>query len=166
MGNATGRVKLKKYANRRLYDTEKSAYITLNDVAEMVKQGRWVEVTDVDTGEDVTAFTLTQIIMEEAKKKNALLPVPLLHLVIQYGETVLSDFFGSYLEKMIKSYLAVKNIADEQFDKWLDVGSAIGGGTSPFPPGNPLQSFFSNFFRPPVPGEGKNDKNGEKDSSE
>jgi polyhydroxyalkanoate synthesis repressor PhaR len=159
MGNAPGRVKLKKYANRRLYDTEKSAYITLNDVVEMVKQGRWVEVTDVDTGEDVTAFTLTQIIMEEAKKKNVLLPVPLLHLIIQYGETVLADFFGNYLEKMIKSYLTVKNIADEQFDKWLDVGAAINQGkNSAFPTENPFQSFFKQFFSTPKPSDEKDDK--------
>ena len=74
---------LKKYSNRRLYDTVKSAYVTLSEVSDMIKQGQWVEVTDAKTGEDVTAFTLTQIVMEEAKKKNALLPVPLLHLLSQ-----------------------------------------------------------------------------------
>jgi len=164
MGNAPGRVQLKKYANRRLYDTEKSAYITLNDVVEMVKQGRRVEVTDVDTGEDVTAFTLTQIIMEEAKKKNVLLPVPLLHLIIQYGETVLADFFGNYLEKMIKSYLTVKNIADEQFGKWLDVGAAINQGkNSAFSAENPFQSSFKQFFSSPKPGDEKNDKKNSKE---
>lgn len=58
----------KKYANRRLYDTEKSAYVTLDDVMQGIRQGRRVAVVDAKTGEDVTAFTLTQIILEESRK--------------------------------------------------------------------------------------------------
>jgi len=158
MPDASNKIHLKKYSNRRLYDTEKSVYVTLNEVSEMVKQGRWVSVTDVDSGEDVTAFTLTQIVMEEAKKKNALLPVPLLHLVIRYGETELSEFFSKYLEKMIKSYLSYKNVADEQFNKWLEMGSAITGAPSSFTAENPLQSFFKQFFSAPKPGDEPDDK--------
>ena len=60
------KVILKKYANRRLYDTERSAYVTLNEVAELIKTGRQVEVIDAKTKEDVTAFILTQILLEEA----------------------------------------------------------------------------------------------------
>ncbi len=60
--------RLKKYANRRLYDTENSTYVTLSEVAEMIKSGRMVEVVDEKTKEDVTACILTQIIFEEAKK--------------------------------------------------------------------------------------------------
>ncbi len=163
MPDTSNKIIFKKYPNRRLYDTEKSAYVTLTEVADSVKQGRWVEVTDVDSGEDVTAFTLTQIVMEEAKKKNALLPVPLLHLLIRYGETVLSDFFGKYLEKMIKSYLTYKNVADEQFTKWLEMGTAITGGAQPpFSTENPLQSFFKQFFGSPKPGN----ETGSKDNPE
>lgn len=147
------KITLKKYSNRRLYDTVKSAYVTLNDVSDMIKRGQWVEVTDVKTGEDVTAFTLTQIIMEEAKRNNALLPVPLLHLIIRYGETLLVDFFGKHLEKMVKSYLTYKQIADEQFNKWLDIGASMPGmgpGMGMDAPGetNPLQSFFRQFVDP------------------
>lgn len=152
MPDTSNKIHLKKYSNRRLYDTEKSVYVTLNEVAEMVKQGRWVSVTDVGSGEDVTAFTLTQIVMEEAKKKNALLPVPLLHLVIRYGENELSEFFGKYLEKMIKSYLSYKNVADEHFNKWLEMGATITGASpSSFTAENPLQSIFKQFFTPPKP---------------
>lgn len=164
MPDTSNKIQLKKYSNRRLYDTEKSVYVTLIEVAEMVKMGRWVSVTDVDSGEDVTAFTLTQIVMEEAKKKNALLPVPLLHLVIRYGENELSEFFSKYLEKMIKSYLSYKNVADEHFNKWLEMGATMtGASTSPFTAENPLQSFFKQFFSPPKPtgetdGEKKNDE--------
>ncbi len=116
------RVLLKKYANRRLYDTEKSIYVTLSQVSDMIKEGRQVKVIDAKTEEDVTAFILTQIIVEEAKNKNSLLPVPLLHLIIEYGETVLSEFFERYLELTIKNYLSYKTAFDEQFRKWLDLG--------------------------------------------
>lgn len=119
------RVLLKKYANRRLYDTEKSVYVTLSQVSDMIKGGRQVEVIDAKTEEDVTAFILTQIIVEEAKNKNSLLPVPLLHLIIEYGETVLSEFFEIYLELTIKNYLSYKTAFDEQFRKWLDIGGDL-----------------------------------------
>ncbi len=142
------KVHLKKYANRRLYNTEKSAYVTLNDVAGLIRQGRWVSVTDADTGEDVTAFTLTQIIMEEARKKNALLPAPLLHLIIRYGENILSDFFENYLEKILKNYIFYKNMADDQFGRWLEMGSRFQDlAKPPFSEMNPFQSFFRQFFR-------------------
>jgi polyhydroxyalkanoate synthesis repressor PhaR len=113
---------LKKYPNRRLYDTEKSAYVTLSQVAEMIKQGRQIEVRDVETKEDVTAFILTQIVLEEAKKKTTLLPVSLLYLIIRYGENVLSEFLEKYLEQTFNNYLAYKVAADEQFKNWLQVG--------------------------------------------
>ena len=128
---------IKKYNNRRLYDTEKNAYVTLAALAEMIKEGRQIEVVDAQTKEDVTAFTLTQIILEEAKKKNFLLPVPLLHLMIQFGETVLSEFFEKYLQQVVKNYLAYKSSVDTQFSKWLDLGAVVPAG----PAGDaPLQS--------------------------
>jgi polyhydroxyalkanoate synthesis repressor PhaR len=113
---------LKKYSNRRLYDTEKSVYVTLDHVMQVIRQGRRVAVVDAKSGEDVTAFILTQIILEESRKKNSLLPVPLLHLIIQYGENILSEFFEKYLEQTIKNYLSYKAMADNQFRKWLDLG--------------------------------------------
>jgi polyhydroxyalkanoate synthesis repressor PhaR len=113
---------LKKYSNRRLYDTERSAYVTLDDVMQSIRQGRRVAVADAKSGEDVTAFILTQIILEESRKKNSLLPVPLLHLIVQYGENILSEFFEKYLEQTIKNYLSYKAMADDQFQKWLHLG--------------------------------------------
>ncbi|RJP87104.1 MAG: transcriptional regulator [Desulfobacteraceae bacterium] len=164
MSDSEKLVHLKKYANRRLYDTEKSVYVTLAEVSEMIKQGRWVAVTDVDSGEDVTAFILTQIVMEAAKKKNALLPVPLLHLIIRYGETILVDFFGKHLEKMVRSYLTYKEVVDEQFNQWLEMGAGLTAkGSRPFDPANPLQSFFKQFF--PSESDISDDKGQESESS-
>ncbi|MEN6621422.1 MAG: polyhydroxyalkanoate synthesis regulator DNA-binding domain-containing protein [Smithella sp.] len=115
---------LKKYTNRRLYDTEKSIYVTLDYVTNVIRQGRQITVLDAKTGEDVTAAILTQIVLEEARKKNYLLPNPLLYLIIQYGETVLSEFFEKYLEFTIKNYLLFRDLADDQYKKWLDLNTS------------------------------------------
>ncbi|MBU0992891.1 MAG: transcriptional regulator [Proteobacteria bacterium] len=113
---------IKKYPNRRLYDTANSTYVTLKQVGDMIRQGTIVEVRDVGTDEDVTSFILTQIVLEEAKQKNILLPSPLLHLIIQYGDNVLSEFFETYLQQVIKSYISQKTVFDNQFKKMLDFG--------------------------------------------
>ena len=130
---------LKKYANRRLYDTDQSAYVTLSEVADMIKKGSLVKVIDAKSEEDVTPFILSQIIMEKARMKHALLPSPLLHLIIRHGDNVLEEFFDNYLEQTIKNYIAYKSAVDEQFKKWLDLGMDISDitqktftGLSPF----------------------------------
>lgn len=119
---AIQRVLIKKYPNRRLYDTSTSTYVTLKNVGETIRKGKIVEVRDVGTDEDVTSFILTQIVLEEAKQKNILLPSPLLHLIIQYGDNVLSEFFNTYLQQVIKSYVSQKSVFDEQFKKMLHFG--------------------------------------------
>jgi polyhydroxyalkanoate synthesis repressor PhaR len=121
----TDPVLLKKYANRRLYDTRSSQYVTLAEVADMIRGGQEVRVLDAKTKEDVTAFILTQIILESAKQRNVLLPVPLLHLIIQYGETVLVEFFDKYLEQTLRNFLEHKSAADDQFKQWLEMGAEI-----------------------------------------
>lgn len=140
-------VLVKKYANRRLYDTVQSKYVIIQELREIIKSGKMVKVIDVNTEEDVTAFILTQILLEEAKKKNALLPESLLHLIICYGDNVLSDFFERYLQKVINNYLHQKSMFDEQFGKMLDLGMDISGmakktmdGMTPF---KPFMDFFN-----------------------
>jgi polyhydroxyalkanoate synthesis repressor PhaR len=140
------KVKLKKYANRRLYDTEKSEYVTINQVADLIRQDRPVEIIDAKTGEDVTAFILTQIILEEAKNKNFLLPVPVLHLIIQYGDNILGEFFEKYLQQMIQTYLAHKQAMDEHFKKWLEMGFDLSNVAQKTMEGlTPFKSFFDQF---------------------
>jgi len=119
------RIILKKYANRRLYDNTRSAYVTLEQVAEMIKAGHFVTAVDAKTGEDVTDFVLTQIVLEEAKNKNALLPAALLHMIIRYGDNILGEFFEKYLEQTLKNYLAYKSRVDDQFRQWLDFGTDL-----------------------------------------
>ena len=119
MGN---KIDIKKYPNRRLYNTETSTYITIKDVAELIKSGHQVQVTDVTTGEDMTAMVLTQIVMDKAKQNEGLLPVSLLHLVIQYGESHLHEFFEKYLEKTMENYLIYRKTMDDQVNAYLDMG--------------------------------------------
>jgi len=113
---------IKKYPNRRLYNTESSSYITIHDVSKLIKEGSRVEVIDVTSNEDVTALVLTQIIMNKAKNNQELLPVSLLHLVIQFGENLLHEFFEKYLEKTMENYLIYRKAMDDQMSTYLDMG--------------------------------------------
>ncbi len=136
----------KKYANRRLYDTEHSKYVTLGAVKERIRAGQQVKIIDAKTKEDVTAFILTQIILEEARKKNVLLPAPLLHIIIQYGDNMLADFFEKHLQQTIESYIAYKASVDEQFRRWLDMGMDLSKtASSNFGNINPFKSIFDQF---------------------
>ena len=134
----------KKYANRRIYDTSNSKYVTISDLGDIIRKGHQVKVVDDKTNEDVTALILIQIMLEQAKTNNALLPVPILHMVIQYGNNLLADFFTNYLMQIIQNYIAYKQSVDEQFQRWLEVGMDFSKATpQDMNPLNPLQHFFS-----------------------
>ena len=97
MAKSSDKVTIKKYANRRLYDTESSAYITLDRLAEMVRQGREFEVIDAKTGEDITRQVLTQIIVEEESRGSTMLPVNFLKQLI--------GLYGNSMQGMVPQYL-------------------------------------------------------------
>ncbi|MGE0418731.1 MAG: polyhydroxyalkanoate synthesis repressor PhaR [Acetobacteraceae bacterium] len=90
-------VVVKKYANRRLYNTESSSYITLDNLAEMVRQGRDFVVYDAKTGDDITRSVLTQIIVEEEGKGQNLLPTAFLRQLI--------GFYGGSMQGLVPKYL-------------------------------------------------------------
>lgn len=95
---------VKKYANRRLYNTESSSYITLENLAEMVRKDRDFVVYDAKSGEDITRSVLTQIIVEEEGKGNAMLPTTFLRQLIGfYGDNVQS-VVPRYLEQTMSSF--------------------------------------------------------------
>lgn len=83
---------IKRYANRKLYDTEHSCYVTLEEIADMVKDGEDLRIVDNRTGEDLTSVTLTQIIYEDQKKPNqkSVLPLVALRSIIQSGGEIFS----------------------------------------------------------------------------
>jgi polyhydroxyalkanoate synthesis repressor PhaR len=117
---------VKKYANRRLYNTESSSYITLDNLAEMVRKDRDFIVYDAKTGDDITRTVLTQIIVEEEGKGNALLPTNFLRQLI--------GVYGSNVPNMVPKYLeqAMANFAKQQESVRETVTKTLG----PFlPPG-------------------------------
>lgn len=83
---------IKRYANRKLYDTERSCYVTLEEIAAMIKEGDEVRVIDNKSKDDLTAVTLAQIIVEE-EKKVAKMPLKLLRSIIQSGNEAIGDFY-------------------------------------------------------------------------
>jgi polyhydroxyalkanoate synthesis repressor PhaR len=101
-------VVVKKYANRRLYNTESSSYITLDNLAEMIRQGRDFVVYDAKSGEDITRGVLTQIIVEEEGKGRAMLPTGFLRQLI--------GFYGGNMQNLVPRYLeqAITAFADQQ----------------------------------------------------
>ena len=149
---------LKKYSNRRLYDTHNSCYVTLEDVTGLIKSGNRVEIIDAATKEDVTAFILTQVILEEARKKHILLPVPVLHLIIQHGDGALSDFFDKYFQKTIQNYLQYKMAFDDQFSKWLDVGTDMSKRMPNMTEGPATMQNFMQMFMPSDKDKSENDE--------
>lgn len=95
---------IKKYANRRLYNTEKSSYVTLDHLAEMVREGQDFVVTDAKSGEDITRSVLTQIIFEEESKGHNMLPTKFLRQLISlYGDSV-QGFVPGYLEASMEEF--------------------------------------------------------------
>lgn len=95
---------IKKYANRRLYNTESSSYITLDDLAALVREKREFKVIDARTGEDLTRGVLTQIIMEEEARGATMLPVNFLRRLISlYGDSMQS-MVPSYLEESLAAF--------------------------------------------------------------
>jgi len=104
-------VLIKKYDNRRLYDTEESRYITLDELAEKVRGGADVRVEGARTSEDLTQATLAQIIIE-SRGAARMLPVSLLTQLIRMGDDALAEFFGRYLGTALDIYLTAKQGAD------------------------------------------------------
>jgi polyhydroxyalkanoate synthesis repressor PhaR len=113
---------IKKYANRRLYNTGTSAYVTLEDLAHMVKRGEDFLVQDAKTGEDITRSVLTQIIFEqESKVGQSMLPITFLRQLIR--------FYGDSMQMLVPSYLefSIDKFTNEQQRFREQITSAFGG---------------------------------------
>ena len=104
MAKSSDKVTIKKYANRRLYDTESSAYITLDRLAAMVREGREFEVVDAKTGEDITRQVLTQIIVDEEARGATMLPISFLKQLIGLYGNSMQNFVPQYLEAAMDAF--------------------------------------------------------------
>lgn len=121
----TTAVVIKKYANRRLYNTATSVYVTLEDLCEMVKEGTDFLVKDAKTGEDITRQILTQIIFEQELRGTQILPLNFLRSVIRhYGEEV-QKVLPPYLDAMMDNFM-------QNQEKLSDAMKQSMGGYNPF----------------------------------
>src|SRR5205807_3056807 len=98
---------IKRYANRKLYDTEHSRYVTLDQISEMIRNGDDVKIVDNKTKEDLTTVTLAQIIFEEEKKQRSFLPLGAMRNIIQSGGEFFSD-----VQRRVQSILPGKKKDD------------------------------------------------------
>ena len=105
----TGTVVIKKYGNRRLYDTSSSRYVNLDEIAAMVRRGGEVLVVDAASGEDLTRVTLTQIIVEDVKGRPAGLPLELLRQLILASGQVRQEFLAWYMKSAFDSFEKVQS---------------------------------------------------------
>jgi polyhydroxyalkanoate synthesis repressor PhaR len=121
----TGNDKLiiKRYGNRRLYNTETSSYVNYQDLIEMIRKGRDMQVIDSRTKEDVTKSILIQIILEEEKNKKSMLPVEFLFQLIRSREDMAQDFFRNYLSTSFEAYMRTKQEFDRRFKGWLEMSA-------------------------------------------
>ena len=109
---------IKRYGNRKLYDTGQSRYVTLEEISQMVRRGEEIRVLDNRTQEDLTAVTLTQIMLEEQKNKNNILPLSLCKNLIQEGGECLSD----WLHKGKESLNSMRIEAEEHIARLIEKG--------------------------------------------
>ncbi|MEM7749992.1 MAG: polyhydroxyalkanoate synthesis repressor PhaR [Pseudomonadota bacterium] len=116
----SGPVVIKKYANRRLYNTETSTYVTLEDLAQMVRSDRDFVVNDAKSGDDLTHAVLTQIIVEQEGKAGgpSLLPVPFLRQLIRFYDDAVGKMVPSYLQYSMAALTKEQERYRSQFTNW------------------------------------------------
>jgi polyhydroxyalkanoate synthesis repressor PhaR len=138
-------VVIKKYGNRRLYDTSASRYVNLEDIASMIREGTDVQVVDAKTNEDLTRLTLTQIIVEDAKDQPAGLPLEFLRQLIQTSDHVGREFIMWYLKSAVDAYGKMQNalqsgiteVRSAALSPWETMKNLIQKNLAPEPPATP-----------------------------
>ena len=128
---------IKKYGNRRLYDTSGSRYVNLDDIAAMIRGAKTVQVVDATSGEDLTRVILTQIITEDAKDKPTGLPLELLRQLIVATDQTRQEFIMWYLKSAFDTYHTVQDAVQNRLS---EMQSAIA---------SPVES-IKRFLSPPL----------------
>lgn len=124
---------IKKYANRRLYDTGRSSYVTLDDLCEMIQEGHDFVVLDAKTGEDLTRNVLTQIIVDQESHGEALLPTNFLRTLIGFYGDNMQGFVPGYLEQTLDVFVKNQEHLRDQINKSFE-GMRSMEGIFPTPP--------------------------------
>jgi polyhydroxyalkanoate synthesis repressor PhaR len=130
---------IKKYGNRRLYDTTGSGYVNLDDIARFIREGKDVQVVDAKTGRDLTRVVLTQVITEDAKEKPTGLPLELLRQLIIASDEVRQEFVMWYLKSAFDTY---EKVQDAFQSRLTNVQSAI------LSPVDTMKRFLSSSAQP------------------
>jgi polyhydroxyalkanoate synthesis repressor PhaR len=126
---------IKRYSNRKLYDTQESRYVTLEEIEEMIRAGKEISVVDAASGEDLTAVTLTQIILENQRSHRSGLPTAFLHQLVKHGEAwqeFVQRSMKSSLEGIISNQREMERVFQEWASRagWGPTGAATGAATT------------------------------------
>ena len=126
---------IKRYSNRKLYDTQESRYVTLEEIEEMIRAGREISVVDAASGEDLTSVTLTQIILENERTRRASLPAAFLHQLIKHGESW-QDFVQKSMRSSLEGMISSQRDMERIFRDWSQRAGWGAMGAAP-PAGEP-----------------------------
>ena len=118
-----GRI-IKRYANRKLYDTRESRYVTLDEIAGYVRDGEEVSVVESETGADLTAVAFAQVLLEEERRKSGFLPLPLLRQLIRGGDRALMRESAGFLDGLDRAV----GFAPGRVEDPIGVGEPVGNG--------------------------------------
>jgi polyhydroxyalkanoate synthesis repressor PhaR len=108
---------IKRYSNRKLYDTQESRYVTLEEIEEMIRGGREISVVDASSGEDLTSVTLAQIILENERSHRAALPSGFLHQLIKHGEAW-QEFVQRSMRSSLEGIVSSQRDLERVFRDW------------------------------------------------
>ncbi|MBI2488056.1 MAG: hypothetical protein HYW01_14155 [Deltaproteobacteria bacterium] len=132
---------IKKYSNRRLYDTNHKKYVTLDEIASLIREGNEIKVLDSQTEEDITKVILIQVVLESEKNKVDILPTSFLHMLIKYGNRIAKDFFENYFLMMFQPYLSFQENMKKNLHWWQEIGWVPPGMKFPLKPD--MKNIFS-----------------------
>jgi len=118
---SAGQIIIKKYSNRRLYDTSNKRYVTLDAIASLIQEGSEIKVVDTQTGEDISKLILIQVVLESEKNKQDILPVSFLHMLIKHGNKIAKDFFENFL-MMFQPSLSFQDSLKKNMQYWQGSG--------------------------------------------
>lgn len=146
------RILIKRYGNRRLYNTETKDYVNYQELVKLIREGNDIQVIDSKTKADVTKSVLMQVIIEEEKNEKNLLPLPFLFQVIRSQEESIQDFFRNYLASSFQAYLKTKEEFDRRFRSFLEMSPSTPHVWEKLIPGAEV---IKEFWSPPKKDEEK-----------
>lgn len=126
---------IKRYGNRRLYNTETKSYVNYQELLDIIRTGHDIQVVDSSTKADVTKAVLVQLILEEEKNAKSILPLPFLFQLIRSREGQVQEFFSQYLATSFDAYLKTKEEFDRRFKGFLEMSASAPQMWEKFIPG-------------------------------